>query len=219
MDTRGIFADCSLSADGPAPRLNRSIQVPTVALESCRERCTPKGLLPATEPLHEDGLDLLFGGPKANLGIIPALEKVHTRDNVCTTIPPTLEAVKPIPMPVVLVDGPARRIRTGLTGVCSIDGFKAGTSRLRAKLQPVFKGGSSPPREFAILGAPSHVRQVFHHDDRGTRGERLTHRLTHDRPDGGLIRGALLCKLLAAQVVPSDPGRFCTIPLRFGFRG
>ncbi len=45
-------------------------EFPTVALEPCQERRAVTGLLPATEPLHEDGHNLLFGGPKTDLGVI-----------------------------------------------------------------------------------------------------------------------------------------------------
>lgn len=89
-----IFAYGSLFADGPNRQAKRWPHVPIVALKCGRERRTPNGLLPATEPLFQDGLHPLFGGPKANFRIIQPGPKVHGGDHVRVRIPPALKAGK-----------------------------------------------------------------------------------------------------------------------------
>ena len=107
------------------------------------------------EPLPQNVLDPPLGSPQADFGIILSGEEVQSGDNVCLTIPPTVKAVKPVPVTVVLVDVAARRNGTGLTGVGSVDRLKAGTSRLCPYLQSVAQPGSGPlghdPRKLPTL--------------------------------------------------------------------
>jgi hypothetical protein len=65
--------------------------------------------------------DTLFGCPKVNFGIIQSRQQVHGGNNVSISIPPAFDAVKPLPMPMVLVAISVCRVGTSLTGIRGIN--------------------------------------------------------------------------------------------------
>lgn len=89
----------------------------------------------ATKPRHQNLPDLLPGCPQTNVRVVDPRGDVPGRDHVGLASVPAAQAPKPVRVPVVLADVPARRIGTCLIGVRGVDRLKAGTSRLAPKLQ------------------------------------------------------------------------------------
>ena len=160
-------------------------------LEPSRERCAvslpsriPRavpGLLPAAEPANQNASYLIHRHPPADLSVVLPGQQVQGGDNVRVPIPPAMQAVKRVPVPVVLMDKPARRIGTHLTGERGVDRFKAGTSRPGPKLQPLAPDGTRPTRDdarpLAALRSAAQVGQILHRDHNGSVTQRLPHRL------------------------------------------
>jgi hypothetical protein len=104
-----------------------------------------------------------------NVRIVPPRGDVQGCDHVGITGIPALQALKPGPVAVVLVDKATCRIRTGLTGVRGIDRHKAGTSRLGPELETLAQGrthpaGHDPVKPSALRSTPQ-MREIFDHDD------------------------------------------------------
>lgn len=125
--------------------------------------------------------------PPADPGINHPGQQVHGGGSVRVPVPSATQAVKPVPVPTVPGDAPARRVGACLTGV------RASTVS-RREVPP----GSETPGARAALNAPGARRSAT------ACGGTAAQRLPDHRLGGGLAAKSLHPQLPSSQVVAPD---------------
>ena len=160
------------------------------------------------------------GCPKMAVRVRDPGGDVPGRDHVGGASVPAAQARKPVSVPVVLIDAPARRMGTRLTGVRRANRHPAGTSRLKRKLQAPAACRAHPAGLDAGYGtAPGPACRWDRSSVATTAGlaaSRRTHRLAHPPRHLGRSPLALRLKRLPTEVERADAPDFRVVSWRFG---